>query len=80
MGSDVRISLELGQYDALDTEGFADAKAANSAIAAVGPGPGPGNSAIAAVGPGPSGRQTQTVDGSGCPLVSWSQVAISDEG
>jgi hypothetical protein len=78
MGSDVKISLELAQYDAVDTEGFADVRAANSAIAAVGPGPSPGNSAIAAVGPGPGGRQAAKANGPGSPLVSWSQVAVSD--
>jgi hypothetical protein len=76
---DVRIELELDEYSGLETDGFASALPGNSAIAAVGPGPSQGaNSAIAAVGPrgdavvkrGPS---------STAPLVSWSQIAPSDQ-
>lgn len=78
MSRDVKIGLDLSQFDDLDTEGLADASAGNSAIAAVGPGPGPGGSAIAAVGPGPGGRRiARTADDSAGPLVSWSGVAIS---
>ncbi len=75
MSEGAKIKLEFDRFDELDTEGFADIPAGNSAIAAVGPGPGPGNSAIAAVGPGPGGRR---IDGSSAPLVSWSEVAVSN--
>jgi hypothetical protein len=79
MSRSAKIELELDRFDQLDTEGFADVSAGNSAIAAVGPGPGPGSSAIAAVGPGPGGRRTaRKVDGSAVPLVSWSEVAVSN--
>jgi hypothetical protein len=73
MSRNTKIELELGRFDELDTEGFADVSAGNSAIAAAGPGPGPGNSAIAAVGPGGSARKAD----SSAPLVSWSEVAVS---
>lgn len=91
MSEGAKIKLEFDRFDELDTEGFADIPAGNSAIAAVGPGPGPGNSAIAAVGPGPGGRRIaqnvaavgpgpggRRIDGSSAPLVSWSEVAVSN--
>jgi hypothetical protein len=80
MNDDFTVELELDVYSGLETEGFVGVAASNSAIAAVGPGPGPGNSAIAAVGPGPgvSAPRGGTHRATG-PLVSWSHVAPINE-
>jgi hypothetical protein len=71
--------VDLDAYSELDSTGYAAAAAGNSAIAAVGPGPG-ANSAIAAVGPGPGGgghKHPRAMHTAGA-LVSWSDLAPAE--
>jgi hypothetical protein len=80
MDRDLTIEVELDGYSELTSDGFVGVAAGNSAIAAVGPGPGSGNSAIAAVGPGPGGSPARRAPReSAGPLVSWAHVAPSDK-
>lgn len=83
MGDDLTIDIDLAEYSELGTDGYLGVAAGNSAIAAVGPGPGPppGNSAIAAVGPGPRGDSSArgiSVQAA-TPLVSWSHIAPAQD-